>query len=794
MSIKISRIITALFLLLITGCALAASAPASDAIANAHAFADTLAPPISDYSVAYLSQIFGTVGNVLMGSSGQILGTMFKILNEGVLVVAALWLGYTVLTTALNAAKEGSWMGQNKNIAIVLLRIALGFVLILPSSATGYSLLQDLYMRIVVQGVGLGDQIWDAAIQYFEHGGELYIPPATLQTANDMIPALMGASSHTPGTVIFLNEVCMIKSQDWRQNQNSQLNAKPGSGQVSNADIAGNIYNTLGNEPSFPYEVRFDENTGMVYFPGAKDAPSSGSGQSCGTAQSYTQTPAGAAQAASLTSDQLDRANYYSFSALKQLTLSLLPAAREYADNSQSMLSALSPTAEKNVLAAVIAYGNLITPYQNMMTSSVQKTANQYKALDLAQKQGWIMAGAFYWEVERTNKNAQALDVSALLPVVTKPDSTIWDAHKTTFENAQTAIGGSQADLNQLWITYVGAEQNSAVQIYDIQGGGGSDLLSDIVDAGVSNLSQANLSDATVYNPIASLMKLGGSLLNAVTSLWIAAIGISAGIGLAAGICSSEQPAAVVFQAALSWVKSIVMLLSTVLLVPGAILAYYVPLYPFILYTFAAIGWIVLVIEGMAAAPLVCLGLTHPDNHDFLGKAEQALMLFLSIFLRPGLMVIGLIASMLVSFVAFKLMLAGFSTIFPTMQASTVFASYTDTPLLQLLEEIVVMVLLGMLSMQVVEQSFKLIFRLPNYVVTWIGAPQQGDDYSQSASAIQSAVGGIGKPMSKAVGATAEGTQGVAKGTAGLAKQAYGKVSGGGAGDIKGGGGDGAGP
>src|SRR3990167_5382405 len=133
-----NRLFTAIILLLVSGVALADT---TGTLTQAQNFASTISPPETDYSVAYLSQIFGTVGNVLQGTSGQILGNMFKILNEGLLVVAALWLGYTTITTTLHASQEGSFMGQNRNIMFVLLRVAFGFALIIPSSTTGYSLL-----------------------------------------------------------------------------------------------------------------------------------------------------------------------------------------------------------------------------------------------------------------------------------------------------------------------------------------------------------------------------------------------------------------------------------------------------------------------------------------------------------------------------------------------------------------------------------------------------------------------------------------------------------------------------
>src|SRR3989338_8908434 len=156
-------------------------------VSDAKDFAQTLTPPDTDYSIGYLSQVFGTVGNVLVGTSGQILGKMFEIFNKGVLVVAAVWLLFTVIQMAVRAAQDGSFLGQNKNGVFVALRIALGFALIIPSSSTGYSLLQNIFMKIVVQGVGLADQVWGAALDYLKYGGQLYVPPSTAFNDPDII-------------------------------------------------------------------------------------------------------------------------------------------------------------------------------------------------------------------------------------------------------------------------------------------------------------------------------------------------------------------------------------------------------------------------------------------------------------------------------------------------------------------------------------------------------------------------------------------------------------------------------
>ena len=259
---------------------------------------------------------------------------------------------------------------------------------------------------------------------------------------------------------------------------------------------------------------------------------------------------------------------------------------------------------------------------------------------------------------------------------------------------------------------------------------------------GGSGLSSSAVSllghNATHYNPIAFLMVEGNMIIQFVASAWSGALVISGVLGLASGFCNSTSPTGLLLKAILMWIKSIFMMLTTILLVPGVILSFYIPMYPFAVFTFAVIGWIMMVVEGMAAAPLICVGITHPEGHDFLGKGEQALMFFLGIFVRPALLIIGLIASMLVSFIAFQILLAGYSHIW-SAAIPTLWAASLSEIFLVFINWIMGLVIFAAFTMEIIEQSYKLTFQLPQYVMKWIGGPEMGQDYGQMASQLKGA-------------------------------------------------------
>lgn len=99
----------------------------------------------------------------------------------------------------------------------------------------------------------------------------------------------------------------------------------------------------------------------------------------------------------------------------------------------------------------------------------------------------------------------------------------------------------------------------------------------------------------------------------------------------------------------------------------GVIMAFYVPIYPWIVFTFAAVGWFIAVIEAMAAGPLICLGMTHPQGHELANSVRQAAMLLLGVFIRPALMILSFIMSMILARVLLFFMIQGFLMLLGTL-------------------------------------------------------------------------------------------------------------------------------
>lgn len=168
----------------------------------------SFAPPPTDYSVQFLSNIFGIVDGVLHGNGSQIMGVMFGIFNAAVLALGGIIITYTLMVSTVNTAHEGQMLGQKWSSMWVPVRATLGLALLIPK-ASGYCMMQIFFMWVVVQGVGAADKVWNAALDYLNRGGVLI-----QQQMNPTISILGGNSTVATGAgVILSGQVCMIGLQ-----------------------------------------------------------------------------------------------------------------------------------------------------------------------------------------------------------------------------------------------------------------------------------------------------------------------------------------------------------------------------------------------------------------------------------------------------------------------------------------------------------------------------------------------------------------------------------------------------
>lgn len=158
----------------------------------------------------------------------------------------------------------------------------------------------------------------------------------------------------------------------------------------------------------------------------------------------------------------------------------------------------------------------------------------------------------------------------------------------------------------------------------------------------------------------------------------------------------------------------------------GLMMAFYVPLVPYVVFTMAALGWLISVIEAMVAAPIVALGLAHPEGDENLGQAEASVMLLANVFLRPSLMILGFVIAMILTYVVVILFNVGF------VRVNEMIIKTSEGGFGQFMAPIMMMIFYGSFYMKLVEKCFELIYLLPDQVLTWIGG--RPDDLGQRSA------------------------------------------------------------
>jgi len=169
----------------------------------------------------------------------------------------------------------------------------------------------------------------------------------------------------------------------------------------------------------------------------------------------------------------------------------------------------------------------------------------------------------------------------------------------------------------------------------------------------------------TDIHPLAQLSSLGKSMVDSS----IRAIGLSGGLGFASLFAGS-------FKASLSSAAGFFGTIATVGLMIGFILFYVLPFLPFIYFFFAVGGWVKGIFEAMVAMPLWALAHLRIDGEGVPGDAAiGGYFLIFEIFIRPILIVVGLLAA--ISIFAGMIKILRSSLLYSTNRSLRTRSSYT---------------------------------------------------------------------------------------------------------------------
>lgn len=741
----------------------------------------------NDQSIFFLGQIFGMVGTVIPanGTQPMILGIMFRAFNSVVLSVGALIVVYITVMGVMATAAEGEFLGKKWHSLWVPLRTLLGIAALVPTT-TGYSAIQIVVMWVIIQGIGAADFIWGTTINAVQILGSPYaglsIPSIGVQ--NSMQTLFKAVTCDVAARSSYSNPMDLFPMGGVTPGGYFCAASNPGCGSPPpfNKDATSYALGPNGKCGVLSYCSKTASCSGA-----GTDAASSGPDSikcaACQKQLDVIESALGNLRGIASKFIQYDYdfrmfyrnsgsgtyaapswiQNYCNSKNLNGPTKCCVPSAMPVlfgggctgsAENFPNPGNQLSNPSQdvvnfiwQHALGPDIGFANFVQVNTSNYITSISGAASAKisalatgttvtlpRELDEAKKYGWIYAGAYYYYIAQMNNN----NLKDAMPQFEIPDTD--PSSMTDGTNPLTNLRNNYKAAGQL----VSAAMNSA------SGGSGSSmppvlgsLTSGLNDAtgGIMNAWMNVLSGAgpgeVAQSPLSKIQAFGNALLITVQiifavvvilSLVASIFGYLSVFVLGTGIVNPVGPA-------LSTIYTIMVPVLLAFLAAfftfGAMLGIYVPLIPYVIFTAGAIGWFISTIEAMVAAPLVALGVLSPGgHHEMFGKAEPALMLIFGIFLRPTLMIFGLIAGMLLSSVVVTMINSGFKMVMGNLAGSA-------GPL-QLILFMAAYVYLIVASLN---KCFALIHVVPDRALRWIGGtPEQSD--GEILGEVKSGVGG----------------------------------------------------
>ena len=151
----------------------------------------------------------------------------------------------------------------------------------------------------------------------------------------------------------------------------------------------------------------------------------------------------------------------------------------------------------------------------------------------------------------------------------------------------------------------------------------------------------------------------------------------------------------------------------------GAICKFLIPFLPAFYFTGVLIGWLLLVAEGIIAAPIWVVAHLNPKGDDLTGTAQAGYSLLLSLVLRPVLIIFGLMFSMILSNVIGEFINKVFFPLLLSLQGkSSRFRRFSNNNFGTTIYAILILI--------VVSQTFTLMYKLPDQILRWIGGSTGG--------------------------------------------------------------------
>lgn len=373
------------------------------------------------------------------------------------------------------------------------------------------------------------------------------------------------------------------------------------------------------------------------------------------------------------------------------------------------------------------------TPSVGCGTAFPVNNLDEYEMSRDQLSRGWAGAGMWYNHIARVNGSVMAAANS--YPQPSRFPNTMESVLAKLRQNNQSMTAADQFNPNlggERKIQLERSNETRAAQVLNYiyrYWGTNKDLhkpptgnaIFDFINELFGTRGLFDLSDPknAQTHPLALLSALGKTLVEAsIRNIAIATIvkggGVLSGMG---GFTPGEVGA--------NAISGFLFSIATTTLTAGIVLYYVLPFLPFIYFFFAVGNWVKGIFEAMVGVPLWALAHIRIDGNGLPGEAAMnGYYMIFEIFLRPLLIVFGLLASVTI----YAAMASVLNGIWPLATNNLAGANYGDAtepgwvqsargPIDQLFFTVMYAVILYIMGLS----SFKLIDLIPNQIMRWLG-------------------------------------------------------------------------
>lgn len=642
-----------------------------------------------------------------------------QVFLSGLVVIAAILLMFYIVQGTMDTSNSGQIMGGKASLTWTTLRSMVGVAILMPMGKAGLCAIQYIVLYLAAQGVLFADSAWEKfASDPFK--GNVFIGSGVKNAIMKNVE------------VAFMSELCL---------QSAQMNS-------GTTNAAGKNYN-WGRVANLKFNEKYGE--GMAsYVYGDQNENSTLNGICGKLAYDYDLFPIDLS-----TYNGISVGNEININSNSKLTLNQRTdferegkelferntvntnivkneIMKQHSILTDEMVQKEIPNIVKNYLRnrnSANIQNQTTTAIQNLIESYITKLKQSYSSSRISniseemiaymKRDGIASAGSWFFKIAAdSNKLDGVLNTVPKLSVTNNIteinlDDTSWFGDKTTGEKLSAINNTIISDLKVGKEFLDSATRNVKIGLYSnskykpakkLTGENALEEASATMVSYVSEPMDKSFAydpierDDFVGNPLIAIQNFGNSLINYSTS--------GLGVVVALIVFAPNSLATVITPIISAIVFSII--------VPAFMMAYYIPLIPFILWVGALFGWLVLIVEALFGAPMWAVTFLSPDRDGFVGKTGQGYMLILSLTMRPVLMVLGYISALHLLTPVIRLINEFYGLVYTTLKTSLTAAS-------ALFFFVAALVIYVIIVNKTVVQIFGLIHKIPDSLLQWIG-------------------------------------------------------------------------